>query len=179
MTKLNGPMVLLPMLACSAAMLLSAEASAGETSFEMAAYADWPGGKEIEAGDYDAVIAKTTARGWRFDATISLVATTNRCVAFTLKRELAEAERSCAAALTLAVRADRSTYGRFPRESATSKALSNRGVLRALAGSAADAAADFREAAAIRGADGAPNRNLAHLENSPVYRVALLRAASE
>ena len=179
MTKLNGSLVLLSTLVCGSAMLLSATATAAESSFEMASYSNWPGGKEIEAGDYDAAIAKTAHGAWRLDETSYLVASTNRCVAYTVKREFAAAESACAKAITLAVRADNMRYHRFPRESATSKAVTNRGVLRALSGNSIGAANDFRKAAAMRGADEAPNRNLAYLQSSPAHRLALVGAAAE
>lgn len=180
MTKLNGPVMLLSTLVCAGAIALSASASAEEkTTFEMASYSNSPGGKEIAAGDYTGAIARASRGLWRFDATTALVASTNLCVAHTVKRDLAEAESACAKAVTLAKRADATPSTRFPRAIATSKAMMNRGVLRALRGDSIGAANDFREAAAMRGADPAASRNLAYLQSSPTHRLALVGAASE
>jgi hypothetical protein len=112
----------------------------------------------------------------RYDLEGALVAATNLCVAYTVTRELDRAFEACAEALTLARRVDKGTSARF-RSTATARALTNRGVLRAVSGDTLGAAADFREAA--RSSDwAAPSRNLAYLESSPAHRLALARAAN-
>jgi hypothetical protein len=170
--------VLLSTLA-GASVVSAAAAGAEKTSYEMASYLGWPGGREIAAGEYDAAIARTAPGAWRRDATAALVGATNRCVAYTIKRAFAGAEAACDEALERAKREDRvaprSAAGRRD-DGATAKALLNRGVLRAVMGNSIGAAADFR-AAALDGAADAANRNLASLEASPAHRTALLGTA--
>lgn len=179
MTKLNGPLVLLSTFVCGTAMLAATDAKSEGAAFEMASYLDSPGGREVAAGDYAAAIAKATSGASHFHATSPLVASTNLCVAYTVTGVFEAAQNACAKAVTLAKRLDDMPHRRFARSTATSKALTNRGVLRAVSGDSAGAATDFRKAAAMRGADSAASRNLAYLESSPSYRLALLGAATE
>jgi hypothetical protein len=150
---------------------------ASAASLEMGSYSNAPGGKEIEAGNYDAAIALASTPIARHDLEGALVAATNLCVAYTVERELDRAYEACAEALTLARRVDKATSARF-RSTATARALTNRGVLRAVSGDTLGAAADFREAARSSGNWAAPSRNLAYLESSPAHRLALARAAN-
>jgi hypothetical protein len=143
----------------------------------MGSYSNAPGGKAIEAGNYDAAIVLASIPIARHDLEGALIAETNLCVAYTVKRELDRAYEACAKALTLARRVDNATAARF-RSAATARALTNRGVLRAVSGDTLGAAADFREAARSSGNWTAPSRNLAYLESSPTHRVALARAAN-
>ena len=53
---------------------------------------------------------------------------------------------------------------------ATARALSNRGVLRALSGDVAGAARDLQSAVRSPGRSGTPERNLEYLASSPEYR---------
>jgi hypothetical protein len=143
----------------------------------MGAYSNAPGGKEIEARDYDAAIASASSPSWRHDAEAALSAATNLCVAYTVKRELEGAYAACAEALTLARRVDKAPGARLRESPATARALTNRGVLRAVAGDSLGAADDFRAADRLT-KWAAPSRNLAHLESSPVHRLAMARAAN-
>jgi hypothetical protein len=144
----------------------------------MMSYSNSPGGEQIAARDYDGAIARTSRRSW-LDETTALVATTNLCVAHTVKRELTEADVACSKALSLARSADAGTHGKFRRDSATAKALLNRGVLRAVGGDALGAASDFRAAAGMRAVGDSAARNLAALEASPARRVASLGTTDE
>ena len=135
---------------------------------EMISYSNAPGGPEIAAGDYDAAIASASSRSWRLNTETALIASTNLCVAYTMKGELDRAETACTAALSQAERVDRATRysGRLPEDDATARALTNRGVFRAVSGNALLAAADFREAERMSGVWEVPGRNLAILESS-------------
>jgi hypothetical protein len=153
---------------------LSIASATSAASLEMGSYSNAPGGLEIEAGDFDAAIASALNPIWRHDVEGALVAATNLCVAYTIKRELEGAFAACEKALTLARRVDKATGARF-RESAAARALSNRGVLRAVTGDSIGAADDFRKAARTSGKWAAPSRNLAYLETSPAHRLAMAR----
>jgi hypothetical protein len=156
---------------------LSVASAASAASLEMGSYLNAPGGVEIEAGDYDAAIASALSPAWRHDVEGALIAATNLCVAYTIKRELEGAFAACEEALTHARRVDKATGARL-RASATARALTNRGVLRAVTGNSIGAASDFREAARSSGKWGAPTRNLAYLESSPTHRLAMARASN-
>lgn len=143
---------------------------------EMISYSNAPAGPEIAAGDYDAAIASASSRSWRLYPETALIASTNLCVAYTMKGELDRAETACAEALSRAERVDRAARhsGRLlPKDDATARALTNRGVLRAISGNALLAAADFREAERMSGVWEVPGRNLAILESSASFPPAL------
>ncbi len=138
-------------------------------SLEMISYSNAPGGAEIAAGDYDAAIAEASSRLWRLSSEAALIASTNLCVAYTMKGEVEAAEGACDEALSRARSADhaaRSSGRRVTRGEATARALTNRGVLHAVVGDALLAAADFREAERVSGAWEVPGRNLEFLESS-------------
>ena len=159
------------------ATALSITSLNARAEFEMGSYLDAPGGQEIEAGDYDAAIALASGPMWRHDAETELGAATNLCVAYTVKSEFKAAEGACAEALTLARRADKATGARLRGNLSTARALTNRGVLRAVTGDSLSAARDFRAAERLGGEWDAPSRNLAYLESSPEYRVAMTQTA--
>jgi len=106
-------------------------AAADATSFELGSYLNLPGGKEIAAHDYAGAIKSASAAGWS-GATDRLVAATNLCVAYTATGAYPEARGACDRAVQLARSEDATVAGVFRSETATSRALSNRGVLRAL-----------------------------------------------
>ena len=87
----KGSVLCWSMLALTVAAPLAAVHAEEKISYEMASYSDWPGGEEIAARDYDAAIAKARRHAW-LDDTTALVATTNLCVAHTVKRELPAAD---------------------------------------------------------------------------------------
>lgn len=151
----------------------------GAAVYELASYSNGPGGKELAMGDYAGAIAHSSVVGMT-DLETRLVAATNLCVAQAATRAFAAARNSCDRAVELAHRMD-STEQRGIRRgaSATARALSNRGVLRALSGDPTGAARDLRAAATQSGSWTAAANNLAHLESSPSYRVALAAGAAE
>lgn len=164
-SSLIGAVLGLAALACTNVL------NAQEGSYEMTAYADRPGGPELLAGRHAAAIeaaGQARPRG----ASTALVAHTTLCVAYTLTRRFADARVECGAAVELAEHVDRRPGSRIPRSTAKAKALTNRGVLRAVSGDALGAARDFRHAARLDGV-AAPARNLAKLERTSGYRLAL------
>ena len=93
-------------------------------------------------------------------------ASNNLCVAYTKSGDLDSAKLACDEAVRLAPTEEtvamRSTATIDRRYRAL--ALSNRGVLRALAGEDASAREDFEAAINLKGGLSAPERNLAYLE---------------
>jgi hypothetical protein len=153
-------------------------ASADADSFELGSYLNHPGGKEIVARDYAGAI-KSASIAKSSTGLDPLVGATNLCVAYTATGAFPDAREACDRAVDLARREDSLSVGRIPSGTAASRALSNRGVLRALVGDSAGAASDFRAAAKLANAWPAAGRNLAHLESSPAHRVALAKSAAE
>jgi hypothetical protein len=142
----------------------------GKSSLELGYYADFPGGKELAAHDYSAAIAAALAVGVGADSTTALVGATNLCVAYTMTKAFREAVESCDAAVALARQIDGPASRRLSPPDATTRALSNRGVLRALSGDVAGAAKDLQSAVRSGATKSAPQRNLEYLSSSPEYR---------
>jgi hypothetical protein len=120
-----------------------------------------------------------SSRSWRRYTETALIASTNLCVAYTMKGEIDAAEHACGEALTRARSADhasRSSGRRVTQGEATARALTNRGVLHAVVGDALLAAADFREAERVSGAWEVPGRNLEFLESSGALPQAVAAA---
>src|SRR5262249_35028303 len=107
-----------------------------------------------------------------------LIGSTNLCVAYTLTASLKEASKACDAAVSFAPRVDSSSIRSLSHESATSWALSNRAVLRALRGDVAGAMSDLKAAGKAPGGTQLSARNLAHLESMPAYRERVALADS-
>lgn len=173
----KGSLALLT-LACASAWSFGA-ASADATAFELGSYLNHPGGKEIVARDYAGAIKTASITKLPTSVMDPLVGATNLCVAYTATGAFPEARGACDLAVEISRKEDALSSGRFPSGTATSRALSNRGVLRALVGDSAGAANDFRAAAKLANAWPAARRNLAHLESSPAHRVALAEGAAD
>jgi hypothetical protein len=163
-------------LACASAWSFGAAADA--KSFELGAYLNHPGGKQIAARDYAGAIKSASIYKNSPGVMDPLVAATNLCVAYTATAAFPEAHEACDRAVELARSADASSSIRFRTESATSRALSNRGVLRAVTGDATGAASDFRNAAKRKSPWIAAASNLAYLESS-ASRVARADRSAE
>ena len=154
-------------------------ARADETSFELRYYANYPGGNELAAHDYAAAIAVASWAERADDPFTALIGSTNLCVAYAMTGALKRATKSCDAAVTLARQLDSPASRKLTPDDATSRALSNRGVLRALRGDALGAATDLHAAAKAVASSRLLARNLAHLESSPVYRERVALADSD
>jgi hypothetical protein len=163
-----------------AAIAAAASASAlADSTYEMSSYLGWPSGAEIAESDYAGAIAIASRARSHTAAATALVAATNQCDAYTVTGALSSARVACDEAVALARSADRASLRRFPHETATAHALSNRGVLRAKSGDASGAAGDFQAATVMRGASPTPGRNLVHLRSSSSNRLAALEATTD
>ncbi len=172
MKRLNGTLTFI-VTCIGVCTLAAASVSAEETAYEMSAYTNSPGGSEIAKGDYGAAIAVLEHRRRFLDSEDSLIAATNLCVAYTVTRVLDKAAAVCERAVTLAKIVETVSRRDIRRmREATTKAMTNRGVLRAVSGDSVGATADFKAAAKLSASGAAPMRNLAYLESLPVDRVA-------
>ena len=166
------------LLAATAALTtslgLATSAAAADTGYEMISYAESFSGRRIAAGDYAGAIDFATKRLHNGTTERRLMEHTNLCVAYTLTSSYQQAHASCEAALKMAREVDaEQSQKTFRVEHETAKAMTNRGVLKAMSGDLAGAASDFREATAAIGATKAPDRNLVHLEGAMADRLAM------
>lgn len=156
---------------------LSMSAIAADTAYEMIAYDESVSGKLISIGNYEGAIELATKRLHNGTLDRRLMEHTNLCVAYTLTRSFEHAHASCEAALKLAREVDAAQSHRtFRTEQETAKAISNRGVLKAVTGDLAGASSDFTEAMAAIGASRVPDRNLARLEGAVPDRLAMMES---
>ncbi len=144
-----------PLLAAVAA--LACQASLAETAvsdqYAMAALIDEPYGEELVAGDYSiAIAALEGGASGKVNRKRRFGISNNLCVAYVMAQDADKAKASCEAAV------------RFAGPSDKAVALSNRGVIRALAGDTAGAKTDFQAARRLRSSLMAPVRNLSRLE---------------
>lgn len=167
MVRLKRYSGLLSTAAGATLLALSAGAAAAEAGYEMSSYVDSPSGRRVLAGDYEGAIDLASLRVAAPKLETRLMESSNLCVAYTLTSDFDAAREACDEAVTLAKRVDaRESHLTFRSASETARAMTNRGVLRAVVGDAAGAESDFREAAAMAGLSSAPGRNLAHLESA-------------
>lgn len=138
-------------------------------AFEMTVIEDAAQGASIAAGDYDAAIERLERRdvgpGSRLHSLTRFHVLTNLCVAHTLSGNREQASRACDDALHT-IRAGVSglpAHSLRVRSRYTSMALSNRGVLHAVAGDFDAARRDFETADRLSRGLSAPTRNLARL----------------
>ena len=137
-------------------------------AFHMTVISDAVFGNRVRNGDYADAIAGITAADVR--GRDRFFASTNLCVALTKTGKLERAGDACEEAVRLAPADRASTKDAHSARSAIDRryralALSNRGVLRAIAGDESLAREDFESALDLRGGLSAPARNLAYLQN--------------
>lgn len=181
MIKPNRTLLLLSTGICALSFVMPA-VGADTEPYQMGAYDNEPGGRAVLAGDYDAAVEAASRPVLPPDSLSELIAETNLCVAGTVKRNFEMAAKACNEAVSLAALVDMARSHPFRSRSAMVKALSNRGVMEAVSGAYAAAAKDFRAAASLDGdaeEKGVPNRNLAHMEASTGYRLAVAEAARD
>lgn len=159
---------------CGTFLGFSASATA-ETRYEMISYSDSVSGRRLAAHDYDGAIEHALKHVRLRNDEIRLIENTNLCVAYTMTARYAEAHEACDSALQAARRIDEAySPAKLPRRIETAKAMTNRGVMRAMSGDMSGAAEDFKTAtAAMRGGSSAPKRNLEHLEIALEERLAM------
>lgn len=160
--------------ACGSLLGFSA-IGAADTRYEMISYLDSVSGRRLEARDYDGAIEIALQHARARGAEARLIEHTNLCVAYTLTGRYAAANEACESALNAAKRVDENHSRVLPRlGTETAKAITNRGVLRAMSGDMAGAESDFKAATAMHGASSAPSRNLEHLEIALDARLAMI-----
>jgi hypothetical protein len=129
------------------------------------------------AAEYEAAIA-AASRNHAMAAETQLGASTNLCVAYTLTREFEQALAPCNKAVSMAGAFRHTVLLSSASREVLAKALSNRGVLRALSNDTAGASADFEKATAMQRSWAAANANLTRLKDMPSYSAAVARASS-
>jgi tetratricopeptide (TPR) repeat protein len=154
-TKISALLTLGLTLATTAAL---AQDSSG---LELRAYIGEPGWSHIADGSYTEAAKEIQSMLRSADLMEQIAAYNNLCVATTMLREFEAAESACDSAVNRAKRYERQ-YGNRDR-SASSTALSNRGVLNILLGNPDGALADLERASAFNRSDSmAPEGNLAY-----------------
>jgi len=129
---------------------------------ELKAYVNQPGWSHIADGSYAAAATEIETQLRSSDLMEQIVAYNNLCVARTMLRDFTAAESACDTAVARAKTWERQ-LGNFNR-SASSTALSNRGVLNVLRGNPQEAIADLERASASgSSALMASERNLAYI----------------
>lgn len=163
--------------ALTTALGCSASAALADSAYRMFAYVDSPSGSRIVAGDYAEAIAFATKRLGVGSVENRFVENTNLCVAYTVLGKFVEAREPCETALELAKLLDGEfSYGAWRSTHQTAKALTNRGVLKALTGDVSAAASDFREARSTNGPIKAADINLTRVERAMTDRLAMTEA---
>jgi hypothetical protein len=151
--------------------LIASAAPAAELSdpFVFVAYSNRTGGAQLATGEYadaaQAVLAQGTATG----ASDPEALDTNRCVAYTMTQQLAQAHHACDAAVADAHRADDTMLSFSPRtqqqsDAAAAVAYSNRAVMHWREADLASAAADLARARALAPQAAFVTHNLAALQ---------------
>jgi len=165
-------------LALAAALLVGSAAHADDQprTFQLTAVSNGTGGESLASGDYNTALSELSTHGHSLDAD---AVTTNRCVAYTVTRQLEAARVACDMAVREAQQAIGSlpvsmTWARSDYRDYLALAYSNRAVLNWAANDTGAAQSDLKKAAAA-----APNaafvaRNLTALQShSTVAQVAV------
>lgn len=169
MTETRKPARRLPLTAGLIAALVAGTAFAAErdSAYTMTVIHDAYFGKKVISGDYQAAIDRIRPKG--DGSAASFEAHTNLCVAYVKSGEIERAQAACdtavEAARNQAERASRfaPSYGVANWRKFEAVALSNRGVLHAVAGQPDLARRDFARALELRTRIDAPGSNLARL----------------
>ena len=163
--------------ALTTALGFSTHTAGADSRYEMVSYVESVSGRRIAAGDYDGAIDYASKRLHSGDTESRLIERTNLCVAYTVTGNYAKARETCEAAIEIARHVDAGgVRGASRSGTETAKAMTNRGVLKAMTGDMAGAAMDFRTATAAIGAPKAPARNLARVEGETADRLAMTEA---
>ena len=165
-------------LALAATLLVGSAAHAADEprTFELTAFSNGTGGAALVSGDYNSAVRSLSTHTHSLDAD---AVTTNRCVAYTVTRQLEAAHVACDTAVRDAQQAISSlpvsmTWARSDYRDYLALAYSNRAVLNWISNDTVSAQADLKKAAAA-----APNaafvaRNLTALQShSTVAQVAV------
>lgn len=160
-------------------LLCVLSAQAGETphdAFVMTVYSDSAHGTAILDGQSAEVVSKLADQSG--DGSRDLAEQVNLCVAFTKTKQLEKATAACDDAVAMSVREARrlDRTGRFGRrttrvaDTGRAIALTNRGVLYAIAGDEDKARVMFEMALLLKSQEKSASTNLAHLERRSASR---------
>ena len=156
-------------LALAGALLVGSAAFAADEphTFELTAFSNGTGGKAILSGDYNTAQQELNSRGRSLD--VETVAT-NRCVVYTLTRQIDAAHAACdkavheaqqeIAGLPVSLSWARSDYRDY-----LALAYSNRAVLNWVTNNATGAQDDLKKAAAVSPKASFVARNVSALQN--------------
>src|SRR5580693_759869 len=140
-------------LALAATLLAGSAAYAADEprTFELTAFSNGTAGEALVSGDYNTAVSKLSSHAQVLD---SESANTNRCVAFTVTRQLDAARVACNAAVREAEQAIVSlpvsmAWARSDYRDYLALAYSNRAVLNWVTNDSAAAQADLKRAAAV------------------------------
>jgi hypothetical protein len=165
-------------LAVAVALLAGSAAHAADEprTFQLTAFSNSAAGESLANGDYNTALHELSLHRHSLDED---TATTNRCVAFTVTRQLEAAHEACDTAVREAQQAISSlpvsmTWARSDYRDYLALAYSNRAVLDWISNDTIAAQADLRKAAAVAPKASFVARNLTALQNhSTVAQVAV------
>jgi hypothetical protein len=155
-------------LAFAAALLAGSAAYAADQphSFELTAFSNSTGGAALTSGDYTSAVQQLASQRALDSDSVS----TNRCVAYTVTRQMAAAHAACDAAVRDAQQQIVSlpvsmTWARSEYRDYLALAYSNRAVLDWMSNDAAAAQSDLKKAAAVAPEAEFVARNLTALQS--------------
>ena len=165
-------------LALAAALLVGSAAHAADEprTFQLTAFSNGAAGESLASGDYNTALSELSKHVHSLDADS---ATTNRCVAYTVTRQLEAAHVACDMAVREAQQSISSlpvsmSWARSDYRDYLALAYSNRAVLNWISNDTVAAQADLKKAAAAAPKAGFVARNLTALQShSTVAQVAV------
>jgi hypothetical protein len=166
-------------LACAVALLAGSAAQAAEQprTFELSAFSNGTAGTALMNGDYNTAIRQLGAGTHMLDGE---TLATNRCVAFTVTRQIEAAQTACNQAVREAQQAISSlpvsmSWARPEYREYLALAYSNRAVLNWVENNSAAAQSDLNKAAAVAPKAPFVARNISALQNhNSVAQVAVV-----
>jgi hypothetical protein len=165
-------------LALAAALLVGSAAHAADEprTFELTAFSNGTAGEALVSGNYNTAVSELSTHAHALD---SDTASTNRCVAYVVTRQMEAARAACDAAVREAQQAITSmpmsmSWARSDYRDYLAVAYSNRAVLNWAANDTAAAQSDLKKAARVAPKAAFVARNLTALQShSTVAQVAV------
>jgi hypothetical protein len=165
-------------LALAAALLVGSAAHAADEprTFELTAFSNGTAGEALVSGKYNTAVSELSTHAHSLD---SESASTNRCVAYVVTRQMEAARAACDAAVREAQQAITSmpvsmSWARSDYRDYLALAYSNRAVLNWMANDSAAAQSDLKKAAQVAPKAEFVARNLTALQShSTVAQVAV------
>jgi hypothetical protein len=169
-------------LALASALLVGSTAFAADEphTFELTAFSNGTGGRALLAGDYNTAQQELGAHHQTLDVE---TAATNRCVVYTLTRQIEAAHAACDKAVREAQQEIASlpvslSWARSDYRDYLALAYTNRAVLNWVANDSAAAQSDLKKAAAVSPNASFVARNLSALQNHAAVAQVSVSAAS-